>query len=42
MDSPPVLHITLVHGATAQPVLTRYERALASARAEWGTGSSQP
>jgi sodium/hydrogen antiporter len=32
----------LVHGATAQPVLTRYERALASARAEWGTGSSQP
>ena len=32
----------LVHGATAQPLLTRYERALASARAEGGPGASQP
>jgi sodium/hydrogen antiporter len=28
----------LIHGVTAQPVLTRYERALSSARAERVTG----
>jgi sodium/hydrogen antiporter len=30
----------LVHGTTAQPVLTRYERALSRTGAAWGTGSS--